>query len=265
MTELAQKSLKALSGTLTKEIENERIAEQLVIVNECEKIPPKAIRAKTPLDVRNVPSSFELQVNMIEPVEPRRIEYRVALKGWLPAEGDKPLLQVMKRAGRDLAKWENSVIRDSLLSAAGKSIVTREVDSAVNELPGFITGNGYEPNKLLINPSDAARLAEAGMITRQHFHSDFSWSKGSSFIGVINDLDVHCMQAVRKGIAIIYDHLEVELFRITPKMTFDDSTSPKSLVILAQCAVLPTTEAVAAVDFGHSSRIPTDTRQNAAV
>jgi len=253
LSKLIQKSLKALSGILTKEIENERIAEQLVTVNECEKIPTRAMRAKTPLDVRNVPSSFELQVDMIEPVEPRKIEYRIVLKGWAPAEGDKPLLQVMKRAGRDLVKWENLVIRDGLLSAAGKSIVTRELAAALNELPGFIRGNGYEPSRLLIHPSDAARLAEAGMITRQHFHSDFSWSKGSSFIGMINDLDVHYMQAVRKGIAIIYDHLEVELFRITPKMTFDDLTSPKSLIILAQCAVLPTTAAVAAVDFSHSS------------
>jgi hypothetical protein len=253
LSKLAQKSLKALSRTLTKEIENERIAEHLVIVNECEKIPPKAIRAKTPLDVRNIPSSFELQVNIIEPVEPRRIEYRIALKGWLPAEGDKPLLQVMKRTGRDLVKWENSVIRNGLLSAAGKSIVTREIAAALNELPGFITGNGYKPSKLLIHPSDAVRLVEAGMITRQQFHPDFSRSKGSSFIGMINDLDVHCMQAMRKGIAIIYDHLEVELFRITPKMTFDDLISPKSLIIPAQCAVLPTAAAVATVDFRHSS------------
>jgi len=253
LTKLVQKSLKALGCTLTKEMVNERIAEQIVIVNECEKIPPKVIRAKTPLDVKDSPSSFELQVEIIEPVEPRKIDYRIDLKGWSPAEGDKPLLQVMKRAGRDLVKWENSVIRDSLLSAAGKSIVTREIGAAINELPGFITGNGYDPDKLLIHPSEAVRLAEAGIITRQHFHPDFSQSKGSSFIGMINDLDVHCMQAMKKGIAIIYDHLEVELFRTTPKMTFDNVASPKSLTILGQCAVLSTTGAVATADFRHLS------------
>ncbi|MEM2942664.1 MAG: hypothetical protein QXT81_04510 [Candidatus Bathyarchaeia archaeon] len=249
MTSQTQRSLRALSKTLTREVEDRRIAEQIVMVHESREVPANVRRAVTPFDVRITPSSFRLQVGLIGPAESRKIEYRVDLRGWQPAEGPAPLLQVMKRAGRDLVKWENSVIRDGLLSAAGKSMVTREITPAFNQLLDFIAGNGYEPDKVLIHPYDAARLAESGMIQSSLFHPDFSLRKGSSFIGRINDLDVHCMHAMKRGVAVIYDQLEVELFRAAPKIALDDQAGPRELVVQAECALLPTAAAVATVDF----------------
>jgi hypothetical protein len=230
-------------------MEDRRVAEQIVKVNESKEIPGNVRRAMTPLDVRSLPSFFILKVGSVRPVESRRIEYRVDLGGWSPAEGPAPLSQVMKRAGRDLVKWENSILREGLLSAAGKSMVTREIDPAIDELVDFIVGNGYEPDKVLINPRDAARLAGVGMIHCSLFNPDFNREKGSSFIGRFKDLDVHCMQAMKRGGAVIYDQLEVELFRVASKITFDEPASPNQLVVLAQCALLPTPAAVATVDF----------------
>jgi hypothetical protein len=173
----------------------------------------------------------------------------------------------MIRIKADLGRWaddpEDQII-DACLEDLGRSIVTREVTTLINELlkgsKEFGTGTGkiskpdvrkavdwihqnalgsyVHPNTLVVHPNLEAEFEERGDIIGA-YRLPKGFFNGVHFSGIINGLNVFSVPCIPPNTILIYDKHEIYLRRTKVRVDFDNIKRPRYLLIEEKRKVWP--------------------------